>query len=116
MILLKVYEMLRKESTLLDIKIFNEKSKITVCGDTHGQFYDTLFIFQENGFPSEENSYLFNGKYGMKLIGDYVDRGSFSIENVIILLCYHLYNPKCLYLLRGNHEGINVFFSNKLDE
>ncbi len=38
-----------------------ERTHITVCGDTHGQYYDTLNIFALNGFPSPENPYLFNG-------------------------------------------------------
>ena len=56
------------------------ESKFTVCGDVHGQFYDTANIFELNGLPSEENPYLVNG--------DFVDRGSFSIE--IIMLFFSL--------------------------
>ena len=32
-----------------------------MCGDTHGQFYDLLNIFETFGYPSETNPYLFNG-------------------------------------------------------
>lgn len=68
----------------------------TVCGDTHGQFYDLCNIFQLNGKPSDSNRYLFNG--------DFVDRGSFSFETVFSLLLLKLANPVSLNMLRGNHE------------
>lgn len=69
---------------------------INVCGDTHGQFYDLLNIFEIGGFPSETNPYLFNG--------DFVDRGSFSFETVTTLIAIKLACPSALNMLRGNHE------------
>lgn len=71
-----------------------------VCGDTHGQYYDLLNIFEKGGFPSESNPYLFNG--------DFVDRGSFSFETVFTLMSIKLACPKGLFMLRGNHETKNM--------
>jgi serine/threonine-protein phosphatase 5 len=68
----------------------------TVCGDTHGQYYDLLNIFELAGLPSERNYFLFNG--------DFVDRGSFSFETVFLLLCWKLALPQALHMSRGNHE------------
>ena len=71
--------------------------EFTVCGDIHGQYYDLLNIWDKNGYPSKEKPYLFNG--------DFVDRGSFSVECILALFIYKLHDKDCLYLNRGNHEG-----------
>ena len=76
------------------------KPRLTVCGDTHGQFYDVLNIFEINGLPHRTNPYLFNG--------DFVDRGSFSLEVILTFLLFKLSDPECIYLTRGNHETKNM--------
>jgi serine/threonine-protein phosphatase 5 len=77
-----------------------KKGEVIVCGDTHGQYYDLCNIFSIGGEPSPSNPYLFNG--------DFVDRGSFSVEVVVALLALKLAYPTGLYMSRGNHETKNM--------
>ncbi|KAJ7963877.1 Serine/threonine-protein phosphatase [Quillaja saponaria] len=95
-IVLQTREMLQALPSLVDINISAGK-QITVCGDVHGQFYDLLNIFELNGLPSNENPYLFNG--------DFVDRGSFSLEVILTLFAFKCMSPSAIYLARGNHES-----------
>lgn len=98
--LLKVKNMFyEQKESLIDITIPDDK-KFTVVGDIHGQFYDLLNIFKINGYPDEENPYLFNG--------DYVDRGVFSLECIITLLAFKILYPNHLFMARGNHESTNL--------
>ncbi|WOL12397.1 hypothetical protein Cni_G21164 [Canna indica] len=98
-IVLQARETLRAMPSLVDITVPNGHH-FTVCGDVHGQFYDLLNIFELNGLPSNENPYLFNG--------DFVDRGSFSVEVILTLFAFKCMSPTAMHLSRGNHESKNM--------
>jgi len=94
-ILCQAINIFKKYPSVYKVNVKNNH-KLTVCGDTHGQFYDLLNIFEMNGYPSSDNPYIFNG--------DFVDRGSFSCEVIFTLLAFKVSDPNCIHLTRGNHE------------
>lgn len=87
----RLKEVLARESNVHHIQ-----SPVTVVGDVHGQFYDVLEIFRIGGNCPDTN-YLF--------LGDYVDRGFFSVETMTLLAVMKLRWPARITLLRGNHES-----------
>jgi len=99
MILNKVKDILTALPPLVEVDVAADK-EITICGDTHGQFYDLVNIFKINGNPSDNNPYLFNG--------DFVDRGSFSVEVIMTLFAWKVALPNAMHLTRGNHEARNM--------
>ena len=68
---------------------------MTVVGDVHGQFQDLMELFRIGGYAPDTN---------FLLMGDYVDRGYFSVETVTLVVALKVRYRDRIHLLRGNHE------------
>ena len=75
------------------------RAPLYVVGDLHGNIFDLIRIFQHANTPPYSR-FLF--------LGDYVDRGSYSVEVITLLLAMFLMYPGYIILLRGNHEFTSV--------
>eukprot|EP00055_Hartaetosiga_balthica_P018654 m.135032 g.135032 ORF g.135032 m.135032 type:complete len:307 (-) comp9816_c0_seq1:387-1307(-) len=90
----KAREVLAEEGNVKEVAC-----PVTVCGDVHGQFYDLIELFKIGGDVPHTN-YLF--------MGDYVDRGYYSVETVSLLVALKVRYPNRISLLRGNHESRQI--------
>ena len=102
-------EKFKEEPTVLRLR-----APTKIFGDLHGQFGDLMRLFAEYGSPSTVGDiayvdYLF--------LGDYVDRGAFSLETISLLLALKVEDPSSVHLLRGNHEeaDINALFGFRIE-
>jgi len=82
-----------------ELNVQSVDSPVTVVGDVHGQFVDLLQIFDAMGRVPETN-YVF--------LGDFVDRGTQSLETIQLLVALKVRFPLRVTLLRGNHECRSV--------
>ncbi|XP_063710235.1 serine/threonine-protein phosphatase 4 catalytic subunit [Symsagittifera roscoffensis] len=90
----KARDILIEESNVQKVE-----APVTVCGDIHGQFYDLKELFKVGGDVPDTN-YLF--------LGDFVDRGFYSVETFLLLIALKVRYPDRITLIRGNHESRQI--------
>jgi serine/threonine-protein phosphatase 2A catalytic subunit len=74
----KLLTELARERLLQESNVQPVNAPVTICGDIHGQWHDLMELFRIGGSAPDMN-YLF--------MGDYVDRGYYSVETVSLLVC-----------------------------
>ena len=90
----KAMEILMEEANVQRVD-----APVTICGDIHGQFHDLRELFEVGGECPDTN-YLF--------MGDFVDRGYYSVETFLLLLALKVRYPDRVTLIRGNHESRQI--------
>jgi serine/threonine-protein phosphatase 2A catalytic subunit len=88
-----------REVYINEANVVSVAAPVTVCGDVHGQFHDLTELFRIGGQCPNTN---------LLFMGDYVDRGYYSVETVSLLVCLKLRYPERITILRGNHESRQI--------
>jgi predicted phosphodiesterase len=91
----EVEEILEKEPRLVHLP---SRGRVVFVGDTHGDLDATQEVIRR---------YL-KKNCRIVFLGDYVDRGKYSKENILYLLHLKRKHPDKICLLAGNHEGYMV--------
>ena len=81
-----------------NIYVIGTVEYIKTVGDTHGSL-DLLEIL---------NHLILDENHHVVFMGDYVDRGSFSLDNLLLILFLKVKFPNFVHVLRGNHEDERV--------
>lgn len=80
------------------IELRDRAQSIVFVGDTHGDLDAGERVLEQYSRP----------KTVIVFLGDYVDRGPHSRENLRLLLEAKLAHPRWVVLLQGNHEGFQA--------
>lgn len=91
-LLQKASELFASQGRLIEL---SSRGRAVFVGDTHGDFEASQAVIER--YLDSETTIVF--------LGDYVDRGPQSLENILYLLELKLQNPNNIFLLQGNHEG-----------
>ena len=91
-----------RDSTLIKIK-----SPAKIFGNIFGQYDDLMRIFSEFGKPSEFTKGDIH-VYSYVFLGNYVDRGKYSLEVILLLMALKAKYPDNVFLSRGSHEDREV--------
>jgi len=110
-----VTEIFSQEQSLLRLKREHDDPNVKlnwiIVGDLHGRYNELWKIVRNvtrhvNSKVQEkyENRFIF--------LGDYVDRGSHSLELILLLFAWKILFPHMVLMIRGNHEvmKINYFY------
>lgn len=84
-----------------------DNSKVVIIGDIHSSLHSLFEILSlqrkyfSNNFTLKENHYII-------FLGDFLDRGPYSIEILVLIFILKLKNFKNVYITQGNHENIDT--------
>ena len=102
-LLKEVKPIMEKERSLIKIR-----APCKVFGNLYGEYNDLMRFFESFGNPSDDNQMGDISVMQYIFLGDFCDRGYYSLEIVLLLFALKVKYPEYIHILRGHHEDINV--------
>lgn len=97
-----------EKGTVGSFEVFGRLVRLTplgealIIGDLHGDLESLIEILNRSGFLQKIRQ---NRSALIIFLGDYGDRGAYSVEVYYMILRLKLLFPEQIILMRGNHEG-----------
>jgi len=94
-----VKDIFEEEPRLIELSAEEPNEEVLVVGDIHGNLKSLKVLLKmvRKRLP----------KY-VVFLGDYVDRGPYQLECLIVIMCLKILEPDRFYILRGNHETLEM--------
>jgi len=94
-----VKDIFEEENRLIEIMTEDPAEEVLLVGDIHGNLESLKIILKT--IKKREPKYVV-------FLGDYVDRGPKQLECLITVMCLKILEPERFYVLRGNHETMEI--------
>lgn len=92
-------------SYILQLKV-EDGDRIASCGDIHGSLHALIrFLRMLKKEQVLKNDLTLEDKCKVIFLGDYVDRGRYSVEVSYLVMLLKMKNKDSVFLPRGNHDG-----------
>ena len=92
-------KLFREENLILELRKEKPQDKVIVIGDLHGDLKSLIKLIEIIKLENPKN---------VIFLGDIVDRGLYQLECLILILALKIKDSNKYYLLRGNHETLEV--------
>ena len=102
----EIFDLIKEVKPLLekDHSLIRIRSPCKIFGNIHGVYTDLMRYFESFGNPSDDNQMGDINVMQYIFLGDFCDRGLYSLEVILLLFALKVKYPDFIYLIRGHHE------------